>query len=87
VLLEHGYEVVLIDNLRNSFMRAYDHMQRLAGSKADKMKFVKVRARLGVCVGGGGVCVGGGGGGAGGGGRGLHQTRLVYNRGMYVCGC
>jgi hypothetical protein len=31
-----------MDNLRNSFPKAFDHMERIAGDKADKMKFVKV---------------------------------------------
>jgi UDP-glucose 4-epimerase len=42
VLLEHGHSVVLIDNLSNSFLRVFDHMKKLAGEKADKMKFVQV---------------------------------------------
>jgi UDP-glucose 4-epimerase len=41
VLLEHGHSVVLIDNLSNSFPRVLEHMKKLAGDKADKMKFVK----------------------------------------------
>uniref|UniRef100_A0A7S0S0J6 UDP-glucose 4-epimerase n=1 Tax=Chlamydomonas leiostraca TaxID=1034604 RepID=A0A7S0S0J6_9CHLO len=41
VLLEHGAKVTLIDNLSNSFMRVFDHMKKLAGDKADLMKFVK----------------------------------------------
>ncbi len=43
VLLEHGYTVVLADNLSNSFPTVFEHMKRLAGDKADKMKYVKVR--------------------------------------------
>lgn len=43
VLLEHGHSVVLIDNLNNSFERVFEHMKKLAGDKADKMKFIKVR--------------------------------------------
>ncbi len=43
VLLDHGAKVTLIDNLSNSFMRVWDHMKKLAGAKADRMKFVKVR--------------------------------------------
>jgi UDP-glucose 4-epimerase len=42
VLLEHGHSVVLIDNLSNSFERVFQHMKKLAGDKADKMKFVQV---------------------------------------------
>ncbi len=42
VLLEHGCTVTLIDNLSNSFERVWDHMKKLAGDKAGKMKFVKV---------------------------------------------
>lgn len=41
-LLENGYDVVIMDNLRNSFPKAFEHMQRIAGDKADRMKFVKV---------------------------------------------
>lgn len=41
VLLEHGAKVTLIDNLSNSFMRVFDHMKKLAGPKADQMKFVQ----------------------------------------------
>jgi UDP-glucose 4-epimerase len=40
-LLDGGYSVVIMDNLRNSFPKAFDHMERIAGDKADKMKFVK----------------------------------------------
>jgi hypothetical protein len=43
VLLDHGCTVTLIDNLSNSFSRVWDHMTKLAGDKADKMKYVKVR--------------------------------------------
>lgn len=43
VLLEHGATVTLIDNLSNSFPRVFDHMTKLAGDKASKMKYVKVR--------------------------------------------
>lgn len=42
VLLEHGHSVVLLDNLSNSFERVFEHMQKIAGAKADKMKFVQV---------------------------------------------
>jgi hypothetical protein len=42
VLLEHGCTVTLIDNLSNSFPRVFEHMTRLAGDKADKMKYAKV---------------------------------------------
>ncbi len=43
VLLEHGATVTLIDNLSNSFVRVFEHMKKLAGDKADRMKFIKVR--------------------------------------------
>lgn len=43
VLLEHGATVHLIDNMANSFERVFEHMKKLAGDKADKMKFTKVR--------------------------------------------
>lgn len=47
MLLENGYSVVIMDNLRNSFPKAYEHMQRIAGPELSaKMKFVKVS----VCV-------------------------------------
>jgi UDP-glucose 4-epimerase len=41
-LLDNGYDVVIMDNLRNSFPKAFEHMQRIAGDKAARMKFVKV---------------------------------------------
>ncbi|PSC71614.1 UDP-glucose 4-epimerase [Micractinium conductrix] len=41
VLLEHGFKVVLMDNLDNSFQKAYDRMVELAGDKAGQMKFVE----------------------------------------------
>ncbi|KAL4424969.1 hypothetical protein ABPG77_002854 [Micractinium sp. CCAP 211/92] len=41
VLLEHGFKVVLMDNLDNSFQKAYDRMVELAGDKASNMKFIK----------------------------------------------
>ncbi|PNH01867.1 UDP-glucose 4-epimerase 3 [Tetrabaena socialis] len=40
-LLEHGATVHLIDNLSNSFPRVWDHMKKLAGDKADKMKYTE----------------------------------------------
>lgn len=43
VLLEHGCTVTLIDNYSNSFPRVFEHMKKLAGDKASKMKFVEVR--------------------------------------------
>ena len=43
MLLEYGCKVTLIDNMSNSFPRVFDHMKKLAGDKADLMKFVKVR--------------------------------------------
>jgi hypothetical protein len=49
VLLEHGCTVTLIDNESNSFPRVYDHMKKLAGDKASKMKYVKVRRREWSC--------------------------------------
>lgn len=36
-----------MDNLRNSFPKAFEHMKRIAGDKADKMKFVKVSTPAG----------------------------------------
>lgn len=41
MLLENGYDVVIMDNLRNSFPKAYEHMQRIAGDMAPRMKFIK----------------------------------------------
>eukprot|EP00879_Flechtneria_rotunda_P005473 GHRR01005766.1.p1 GENE.GHRR01005766.1~~GHRR01005766.1.p1 ORF type:complete len:350 (+),score=108.91 GHRR01005766.1:333-1382(+) len=41
VLLDHGHSAVMIDNLSNTVPRVYDHMKKLAGDKADKMKFVQ----------------------------------------------
>lgn len=46
-LLNNGYSVVIMDNLRNSFPKAFDHMKRIAGDQADKMKFVKVSCMRG----------------------------------------
>lgn len=45
VLLEAGHKVTLIDNYSNSFPRVFDHMTKLAGDKASKMKFVKCDIR------------------------------------------
>lgn len=42
VLLEHGFKVCIMDNLDNSFQKAYDRMVELAGDKAPNMKFIKV---------------------------------------------
>jgi hypothetical protein len=42
-LLEHGHTAVLVDNLSNSFVRALDHVRRLAGHRAGGVKFVEVR--------------------------------------------
>lgn len=42
VLLEHGFKVCILDNLDNSFQKAYDRMVELAGDKAGNMKFIKV---------------------------------------------
>ena len=42
VLLEHGAKVHFIDNLSNSFPRVYEHMKKLAGDKADMMKYTEV---------------------------------------------
>ena len=44
VLLEHGYRVTIVDNLDNSFQKAYDRMVELAGDKAGGMKFIEARA-------------------------------------------
>lgn len=42
VLLDHGAKVTIIDNMNNSFPRVFEVMTRLAGDKADQMKFIKV---------------------------------------------
>lgn len=42
VLLEADYKVVVLDNLDNSFQKAYDRMVELAGDKAKNMTFVQV---------------------------------------------
>lgn len=58
VLLEHGASVYVIDNLSNSFLRVLDHMKKLAGDKAERMKFTEVRRTgpfRGVCAVGGRV--------------------------------
>ena len=34
---------IYIDNYSNSFPRVFEHMKKLAGDKADKMTFVKVK--------------------------------------------
>lgn len=41
-LLEHDYTVVVMDNLDNSFQKAYDRMVELAGDRASNMRFIKV---------------------------------------------
>ena len=46
-LLDSGYTATIFDNLDNSFEAVFDRMKELAGDKADKMKFVKVRRRRG----------------------------------------
>lgn len=51
VLLEHGFKVVLMDNLDNSFQKAYDRMVELAGDKASNMKFIKVNRATTSCCG------------------------------------
>ena len=56
VLLEHDFKVVILDNLDNSFQKAFDRMVELAGDKAGNMSFVKVRGTAG---GPGGGCGGG----------------------------
>ncbi|KAI3436791.1 hypothetical protein D9Q98_006202 [Chlorella vulgaris] len=40
-LLEHDFKVVILDNLDNSFQKAYDRMVELAGDNASNMKFIK----------------------------------------------
>lgn len=40
-LLNNGHTAVIVDDLSNSFPRVFEHMQRLAGAKAPKMKFIK----------------------------------------------
>jgi UDP-glucose 4-epimerase len=42
-LLEHGHTAVIVDDLSNSFPRVFTHMQKLAGDKAGKMKFIQAR--------------------------------------------
>lgn len=42
MLLEHGCTVTLIDNLSNSFPKVFEHMKKLAGDKAGKMKYAEV---------------------------------------------
>lgn len=44
-LLDHGYDVTIVDNLDNAFEEAYRRMQDLAGDKASKMKFIKADLR------------------------------------------
>lgn len=44
-LLDSGYTATIFDNLDNSFEAVFDRMKELAGDKAGKMKFVKVRGR------------------------------------------
>jgi UDP-glucose 4-epimerase len=50
VLLQHGHSVVMLDNLSNSFERVFEHMKKIAGDKADKMKFVQVGGNSNSCV-------------------------------------
>lgn len=40
-LLEDGHTAVIVDDLSNSFPRVFDHVKRLAGDKAGKIKFVQ----------------------------------------------
>lgn len=40
-LLEHGYNITIIDNLDNSFQLAVDRVKELAGDKAANMTFIK----------------------------------------------
>lgn len=44
-LLEHDFKVVILDNLDNSFQKAYDRMVELAGDNASNMKFIKAGFR------------------------------------------
>lgn len=44
LLLEHGHDVTIIDNLSNSFIRVLDHIKKLAGEAAARLKFVEVCA-------------------------------------------
>ena len=41
-LLEHGFRVTIIDNLDNAFEEAFERMKKLAGERAQQMKFIKV---------------------------------------------
>jgi len=47
VLLEQDCKVTLIDNYSNSNPRVFEHMKKLAGDKADRMKFVECDIRDG----------------------------------------
>ncbi|KAI8468516.1 MAG: UDP-glucose 4-epimerase [Monoraphidium minutum] len=38
-LLDEGHSVVIVDDLSNSFPRVFEHLKKLAGDKAPKMKF------------------------------------------------
>lgn len=40
-LLEHGYNITIVDNLDNSFQLAVDRVKELAGDKASNMTFIK----------------------------------------------
>ncbi|GBF95426.1 UDP-galactose 4-epimerase [Raphidocelis subcapitata] len=40
-LLEAGHSAVIVDDLSNSFPRVFGHLQKLAGPRAGKMKFVE----------------------------------------------
>ncbi|KAK9905085.1 hypothetical protein WJX75_009459 [Coccomyxa subellipsoidea] len=44
-LIDHGYNVTIIDNLDNAFEEAWKRMQELAGDKASMMKFIKADLR------------------------------------------
>ena len=40
-LLEHNCSVTIIDNLDNAFEEVFERMKKLAGDKAQNMKFIK----------------------------------------------
>lgn len=42
VLAEQGYEVTMLDNLSNSFLKVLDAIKKLAGDKADQLHFAQV---------------------------------------------
>eukprot|EP00877_Chromochloris_zofingiensis_P004156 jgi/Chrzof1/13741/Cz08g10110.t1 len=45
VLAEQGYEVTMLDNLSNSFLKVLDAIKKLAGDKADQLHFAQADIR------------------------------------------